>query len=886
MMANQNRRGLTFSLRGHIAAATAAISIILSLGISFMAASISKTQIEHREGRAFAKQAHHTAEMLDRAMFERYREMQVASVLSDISSAAVPPDAKRKVLERMQSSFNAYAWIGICDANGIGLVGTGKYLEGKDLSKRPWCTQGRDKPYVGDIHDALLLAKILPNPSGEKFYLLDVAAPVREPGGKLLGVLCGHIYWKWAEEMLNVSDNPDTNTLLTSKDGLLLAGPLPARSQLADAAPQTMAAARKQQTGFRLEKWSDGKTYLTGFSQGNGYRDYPGLGWISLYRQNVDIAFAPARDLQNRILLLGLSLGLLFSVIGWFQAGRIARPIQAITHAAKRVAAGNLDYTAPPIEADAEVEELADSIQQMTSTLSREISDRRQAEERLRKISEAVHQAGEAVIITNRQGVIEYINPACSDITGYSLEELVGQTPAILKSNQQNPEFYATLWQTITGGEVWHGTLIDKRKDGILYPAMMSVAPIRDEHGEITHFVSIQQDMSDQKRLEEQFIQSQKMEALGTLVGGIAHDFNNMLAGINGNIFLAKKAVLKPDKITDRLEQIEALTTRASEMIRQMMAFARKDTTKKRELDLGEQMRTIIRLAKTAIPESTRLTLALDETELPVLGDATQLHQIILNLVNNAQHALSGRDQPQITIGLQQFEASKAFMTLHPELTTPHLAHIYVSDNGQGISEAILSRVTEPFFTTKEAGKGTGLGLAMVFGAIQSHRGKLVIESAEGVGTTIHIYLPLHTTDRPAQDAHEVQTSIVAANGECILLVDDDELLRNVLREGLESLGYRVTTAVNGRQAMQIYSEQSADIDLVLIDVVMPEMGGVEAAKQIIRINPQVRLVFMTGYDREQFANDRALLEQYEAIMKPVQIEALSVALSRALRQG
>lgn len=885
-MAGNRRRWFRYSLRQHIAAATAGIAIALSLGISYLAADISKNQIESREGAAFASHAHHTAEMLDRGMFERYREMQVASVLSDISDPAISIDTKRKVLERMQGSFNAYAWVGICDANGIGMVGTGKYLEGKDLSQRPWCTQGRDKPYVGDVHDALLLAKILPNPSDQDFYLLDVAAPVRKPDGTLLGVLCGHIFWDWAEEMLNLSSNASTDTLLLGKDGLILAGPLPARSMLADTAPETMAAIMKLDTGFLLETWSDGKTYLTGFARANGYRDYPGLGWVSLYRQDVDIAFAPARDLQKRILLLGLGLGLLFAVIGWFQAGRIARPIQAITNAAKNVAGGNLAYTAPAIHADKEVEELADSIQQMTSTMSHEINERKQAEERLRKISEAVHQAGEGVIITDRYGVIEYINPACSDITGYTPEELIGKTPAILKSEHQDPGFYKHLWQTITAGEVWHGTLIDKRKDGVLYPALMSVAPIRNEADEVTHYVSIQQDMTGQKKLEEQFMQSQKMEALGTLVGGIAHDFNNMLAGINGNLFLAGNELKGQENVRQRLKQIETLSYRAADMIKQMMAFARKGAIHRTVINLSDQMQEVVKLAQAAIPESTQLILKLDKGDLKILGDATQLHQIVLNLVNNAQHAINESVHPCITIGLEHFEADREFMAAHPEMHATAFAHFYVEDNGCGISEANLSRVTEPFFTTKAVGKCTGLGLPMVFGAVQSHEGILEIDSTEAQGTVVHIYLPLQDSGEQQAFEHRERSRVIHGNGEIILLVDDDQSVLDVTREALESIGYRVIVASEGRQAVQVYSEHAMDIALVLMDVVMPQTGGVEAARQLRQINTQVRIVFMTGYDREQFSQDDALLEQNTVIQKPPHIETLATILAELIAQS
>lgn len=226
-------------LVAQISYATAAISIVLSVVLGYYAASISRQQIEQELGEDFQRRAQSIVDALDRGMFERYREIQIVATLDDIRNPRVPVEKKRAILEKLQQTFDAYAWIGICDMQGNGTVGTGKYLEGKDLSKRPWCTQGRDKPYIGDVHDALLLSKLLPNPSGEMFYLVDVAAPVQDLKGQPQGVLCGHIFWKWTEELLASKKTDGIDILLLSRDGLVLAGPEPARGKLAELAPNT-----------------------------------------------------------------------------------------------------------------------------------------------------------------------------------------------------------------------------------------------------------------------------------------------------------------------------------------------------------------------------------------------------------------------------------------------------------------------------------------------------------------------------------------------------------------------------------------------------------------------------------------------------------------------
>ena len=864
------------SIKAHIAWATAGIVVMLSVSLSYWAAAISTSQIEDRQGNAFARHAHNAAEMLDRGMFERFREMQVAAVLSDIQSPDVSIDTKRKVLERIQSSFNAYAWVGMCDGKGVGLVGTGKYLEGKDLSHRPWCTEGRTKPYVGDVHDALLLAKILPNPSHKDFYLLDVAAPVHRPDGSLFGVLCGHIFWNWAEDMLKVANSRDEESLLLSKGGLVLAGSLPLRSKLKDVAPKTMAAILSGEDGYTLETWADGKTYLTGYARGGGYREYPGLGWVALHRQDAQLAFAPAKDLQHRILWVGGILGLFFVLIGWLQAGRIARPIQTLTEATEKVVAGNLKYEAPNIRGNDEVAYLATSIHEMTSALTHEISERKRAENKLRIISEAIEQAGEAVIITDQHGIIEYANPACCEITGYRLEELVGQTPSLLKSGEQDAAYYKVLWETITRGEVWHGTLIDRKKDGSHFPALMSIAPVSTD-GVITHFVSIQQDMTEHKKLEQQFFQAQKMEAIGTLVGGVAHDFNNILAGLSGNIYLAKSSSDTTPKMGQYLTTAEDLVERAADLIRQLLTFARKGHVKMSPISLTEITEEALSLLRVSTPENIVMCHELCSEPLMVNGNATQLHQVLANLLINASDAVINSSNPSITITLNRFDTDKTWLKNHANFEKRGYAHLSVTDNGYGISEASIEHLFEPFFTTKQQGKGTGLGLSMVFGAIKAHEGFIEVKSKNGKGASFHIYIPL--LEGNAGVVAEPQTQpLVQGNNELILVVDDDLRVIEVTKQLVESLGYRVVVASDGLEAVSQFEGHQQEIALVILDVVMPNLGGVEAYQRITELRPDTKVIFLSGYDQGKIP-----LVGHTILSKPCNIYTLSDAIREKL---
>jgi len=496
----------------------------------------------------------------------------------------------------------------------------------------------------------------------------------------------------------------------------------------------------------------------------------------------------------------------------------------------------------------------------------------------LQKLSQAVQQAGEAVLMTDRNGVIEYVNPAFTSITGYAPEEVIGQTPAILKSSAQDPSFYKNLWDTITRGEVWHGTLIDRKKDGSFYPAMMSIAPITNDSGEISHYVSLQQDMTEYRKMEEQFLQSQKMEAIGTLVGGIAHDFNNMLAAIQGNVYLSRLHLKQQPEVADRLRNIELLGMRAAEMVQQLLTFARKDRMKMQQFSLNAFVSEAHKLAKTGIPENIELVYDICEEELMIDGDVTRLQQVLMNLGNNARDAVALADQPRIACRLSLFVVTKAFKKAYPDNKNKELALLTVSDNGSGIKPEYLQKIFEPFFTTKGVGEGTGLGLAMVYGAVQSHGGIIEVESECGKGTVFRIYLPL--TKKGAHPAAlQQEAAAIQGRGEVILLVDDEESMRDTTGEVLESLGYRVLSAGDGEQALQIFTAHRHEIRLVMTDIVMPKMGGLDLARCIRELDHDMPIIFATGYDKEQVVSAGKLLHHSIIFNKPFSFARLSQSI-------
>jgi PAS domain S-box-containing protein len=516
-------------------------------------------------------------------------------------------------------------------------------------------------------------------------------------------------------------------------------------------------------------------------------------------------------------------------------------------------------------------------------SLAMDVTERKGAEEKIRTLSLSVEQANELIMITDLNGIIEYVNPAFSRTTGYSEEEAIGQNPRMLKSGQQDKDFYLEMWDVIKSGQSWQGRVVDRKKDGSLYPAMLTVSPIYNEAGEITNYVGSQQDLSVYEELERKFHQAQKMEAVGTLVGGIAHEFNNTLAGITGNLYLAKQKASQTPDVVEKLEVIEKLSFRSAELIKALLSFARKGIVQKAPIPLNLFLKENIKLYRASLPESINLDSDIETRSVTINGDASLLQQAMLNIINNARDALYEAENPSVSIKLREFSAYSEFLDAHPECKSGNYACISISDNGIGIKSDDIPHIFEPFYTTKGVGKGTGLGLAMAYGTMQTHGGAIEIETAEEVGTLVRIYLPLLELDTE-EHLLEEEVTIAHGQGETLLLVDDNS---NVLASGkdvLENLNYKVLTALNGQEAIDIFKANRGIVDLVLIDVIMPVMGGIDAVERLHEIDPELKVIFATGYNRDNMRKSDKM-DSETIISKPFKIHDLSNILRSKLDQ-
>lgn len=377
------------------------------------------------------------------------------------------------------------------------------------------------------------------------------------------------------------------------------------------------------------------------------------------------------------------------------------------------------------------------------------------------------------------------------------------------------------------------------------------------------------------KKSEQRFYQAQKMEALGTLVAGIAHDFNSLLAGINANLFLIQRKIKDTPQVQAPLDDIEKMVFHASNMTKQLLTYARKDDVEKAQCNLSLFMQDSLKLLKTTLPSRIKIEIEITKTPLPVLVSTTQIQQVLMNLVNNARDALSRQEIPVIRMLVAHLSDAQTLRSQHP--VTGDWAYMCVQDNGEGISEQHMSHIFDPFFTTKETGEGTGLGLAMSYGAIQSHGGLIEVESKVNQGSTFHIYLPLVQQKKQKTIQQSVHKDLQGC-GETILLVDDDENLCRAQQSVLENLNYKVLLAGNGFEAIKAYAE--SDVDIVIMDIMMPEMGGIKAAQHILTMDDSANIIFASGYDKdsstERFLRaDFAQVERIKRLDKPFTIQQL-----------
>ncbi len=482
----------------------------------------------------------------------------------------------------------------------------------------------------------------------------------------------------------------------------------------------------------------------------------------------------------------------------------------------------------------------------------RDISGRRRSEEAQRRLAVAIDHAAEAVIITDSNGVIQYVNPAQEILSGYSRSELLGQTPNILKSDFQDDTFYDNLWDTINSGEVWSGRFVNKKKDGTVYHEDATISPIYDKSGNLTNFVAVKHDMTKQLEFQEQLLQAQKMEAIGTLAGGFAHDFNNKLQVIGGYVEMILFDKDLSETLKHHLGIIRQTVDSSVELIKGMMVFSRKTSVEHHPIELNKIVDQVSSMLTRSIPRTIEIDLLLADDLWTINAAPNQIDQILMNLAVNARDAMP--DGGKLTIKTNNIVLDEEYCRFDPVAKPGKYALITVSDTGTGMSKKTASHIFEPFFTTKETGKGTGLGLAVVYGIVEQHGGRIICDSEPSVGTTFRIYFP--AIKEVPQEQYAEKKKPPRGQGETVLVVDDEPQITEFTSKVLTDSNYRVITALNGKGALDLYEKHREEINLVILDLIMPEMAGKECLRALLRTDPKVRVLMISGVLKPGMAED------------------------------
>jgi PAS domain S-box-containing protein len=513
----------------------------------------------------------------------------------------------------------------------------------------------------------------------------------------------------------------------------------------------------------------------------------------------------------------------------------------------------------------------------------RDITVRKQTAEKVRLQSAALDAAANQIVITDLAGTIQWANPAFTKATGYTIEEAAGRNPReLIKSGKHDQAFYKDLWDTVLRGEVWHGELINRRKDNSLYTEEATITPVKDAQGEIAHFIAIKQDITEKKLLEAKFLRAQRLEGLGALAGGVAHDLNNVLAPILMGAELLQGQHLG-EETAKILNLIVAGAQRGSAMIRQILSFARGTSGEKVVLQVQHLLSEIRRLMKDTFPPGIRIEVRMDRELQAVMGDATELYQVLLNLCVNARDAMPNGGRLTLTAGNIMLDETSARQSKEAQ-PGPHVL-LTIADSGSGIPPENREKIFEPFFTTKETGKGTGLGLATVKDIVTGHGGFIHLYSEVGVGTQFKIYLPA-VSQGEEKAAENVLEMLPSGHGELVLVVDDEAAVREIIKVTLESYGYRVLTANDGTEAVARFVEHQKDVQLVFTDMQMPHMDGMATIRALRNIRPELCVIAASGLSTLQDALKLAGLDVQGFVAKPFTAASLLLALDAALHPG
>lgn len=885
--------------------------IILALGISLgslfvltlIQTRVTKHVLIEREARLLASAAQLTANALD-----DFIAKGLDNVRSDAQDAALarflslPPEARAKSPDKMEieqllergalrdSIFVAsYA---LLDAQGRNVADSNHpNLDGDESGRGYFRAPMRDGlPHVSEVE---------PITPGSKRLVLTFSAVVRDLEFQVVGVLRLRYYAQVLQRLVARDSallGPGAFLIVVDQAERFLAHGLAPRvvgRSVALDAPELSRGLRESGDAPMFTTHLKLEAYGGGDEQKVAHRRLQRKPWqVAVVRPSAAF-IAPVEEQLMSAGLVALGVAACAVLAAVFFGTRVAAPILRLTESAERVARGDLE-THAKVSGPREVQALAHAFNLMTDQVREtldgllvEIGDRTRAEGAARESEERVRafveNALDVILVIDRAGTVLYSSPSIERLLGCSVSEVIGKNWFDWLSPADVEPARARLAEAIAGDRPVIDQLRVVHRDGQLHDVELVGRPAFDVRGVGGVIVNVR-DVSDRVRaenerteLEEHLTQARKMEAIGLLAGGVAHDFNNLLTPIIGYTELIRGSLPASDPIYTDLAVVLEAAEGARQLVRQLLAFGRKQALEVRPLDLSEQVRRIEKILRAMIPESIELLITLPEARVVVRADATQLQQVVLNLVVNAQDAMS-KTGGRLQVSVARVELAERDAEL--ELDAGSYGVLCVADSGHGIDEETRARLFEPFFTTKERGKGTGLGLATVYGIVKQHHGAISVTSSAGQGATFRVFFPCTPESIPPPSAGALA---VPGHGETVLVAEDDPSVRALVKSVLERNGYRVLAAEDGVSALDLAREQKGRIDLLLSDVVMPGMNGRALRAALLESYPALRVLFMSGYTGDVLAGLGELDRDVSLVPKPFTPDVLLKSVRKLL---
>ena len=548
---------------------------------------------------------------------------------------------------------------------------------------------------------------------------------------------------------------------------------------------------------------------------------------------------------------------------------------------------------------------MKDNLTRLTPAIEREMRDalvrreRAKGEDRIRKLSGAIEQSQSLVMITDPNGAVEYVNPGFTRVTGFTSEDCKGRGLSDMRLCKKDDPTHGEVWETLSSGRRWEGELKSLKKNGECFYEYATLSPVRDPEGGLTGYVKISEDITARKRAEEQrhslqarLFKAEKMDAIGTLAAGVAHDFNNLLTTIRGNAELAMDKTEVEDPVTGRLKEILLAVDSAARVTRQLLVFSRRHPMELEDLEINAAIEKLRKTLKRVIGEEITVTTNMAPSLWIAHADQGSLEQVIMNLTINARDAMA--EGGSLNIRTENVTIDEDFCKLNPEARTGRFVCITVEDIGAGMDEKVLEHIFEPFFSTREADGGTGLGLAVVYGIVKEHRGWINVTSTPGEGSTFRVYLPaVFLKSGKARKAKLRPARASAPKGAAapahiaapvkVLLVEDEPGVRDFAEAVLKNAGFEVRAASDSKGAIKIFEETGGDFHLVFSDVVLPDKNGLLLVEELLKMSPLLAVVLASGYTDSRSNWERIKEKGFTFIQKPYSTEKLLDAMREVL---